>query len=102
MCYTATIARPVVAGIPEGRMKIFKVIHWIIIVNFLLEIVYAGYMVFFKVGGGGPLFGRANAVSFEIMVTRRLYAIECWIAIAGLSIYLAVTEFYPRFKAEQK
>jgi len=29
--------------------------------------------------------------------TRRLYAIECWIAIAGLAIYLAITEIGPRF-----
>ena len=81
-------------------MKFLKVIHWVIILNFLLEIFYAAYMVFFKVGGGGPLMGRANSVSFELMVTRRLYAIECWIATAGLAVYLAITVMYPRFKAE--
>ena len=32
------------------------------------------------------------------MVTRRLYAIECWIAIAGLSVYLAITEIGPRLR----
>jgi hypothetical protein len=32
------------------------------------------------------------------MVTRRLYAIECWIAIAGLCIYLAITEIGPRLR----
>jgi hypothetical protein len=82
-------------------MKIWKVLHWVIIVNFLLEIFYAAYMVFFKVGGGGPLFGRAGKISFELMVTRRLYAIESWLAIGGLAIYLAITEFYPRIKAER-
>jgi hypothetical protein len=84
-----------------SSMRTFlKVIHWFIIVNFLLEIFYAADMVFFKVGGGGPLFARAGKISFELMMTRRLYAIECWIAIAGLSIYLAITEIYPRWKAE--
>jgi len=83
-------------------MKWFKVIHWIIIINFLLEIFYAARMVFFVVGGGGPLFGRAGKITFELMVTRRLYAIECWIAIAGLCIYLAITEMYPRKMAEMK
>lgn len=78
----------------------FKIIHWIIILNFLFEIIYAGAMVFFVIvpegGGGGPLMGRATSMPFELMVTRRLYASECWIAMAGLSIYLAITEIGPR------
>lgn len=80
--------------------KLWKSIHWIIIINFILEIFYAGYMVFFVVGDGGglPLFGAARTMSHDILVQRRLYAIECWIAIAGLSIYLAITEIYPRRK----
>jgi len=59
-------------------------------------------MIFFVVGGGGPLFGRAGKISFELMVTRRLYAIECWIAIAGLCIYLAITVMYPRIREDMK
>lgn len=81
-------------------MRFLKVIHWMIIINFVLEIFYGGYMVFCVVGGGGglPLFGRAAGVDFETMVTRRLYAIETWIAIAGLSVYLAITEIYPKMR----
>ncbi len=76
------------------------IIHWVIIVNFLIEIAYAGYQVFFVVrpegSGVGPLGSAASGIDFEMMVTRRLYASEAWIAIAGLAIYLAVTEMLPR------
>lgn len=82
--------------------KFLKIVHWVIILNFLTEMIYASWMIFFKVGGGGPLGGRANGVSFETMVTRRLYAIEFWIATAGLCIYLAITVMYPRFMDEKK
>ena len=41
---------------------------------------------------------RALSISHELMVTRRLYAIEFWIATAGLSIYLALTEIGPRLR----
>ena len=74
-------------------------VHVIIIVNFLFEIGYASYMIFSVLapeGGGGPLFEQAKTMPFEQMVTRRLYAVECWIAIAGLAIYLAITEIGPR------
>jgi hypothetical protein len=77
-----------------------QILHRIIIINFLLEIGYGGYMVFFEVGkdkgGGGPLFGKAAEFDFETMMVRRMYAAETWIAIAGLSAYLGVTEFLPR------
>ena len=81
------------------RTGIWKGIHWLIIANFIAQIIYTGTMVFFVVtpeGTTGPLFGQASAMPFELMVTRRLYASESWIAIAGLSIYLAVTEIVPR------
>ena len=82
-----------------GRLGL-TFLHWIIILNFLFEIGYAGYMIFFVIvpegGGSGPLMGRATAMPFEQMVTRRLYASECWIAISGLAIYLAITEIGPR------
>lgn len=78
--------------------RLLRLVHWLIIVNFLLEIGYGGYMVFFalKDEEGGPLMDRAGDMPFEKMVTRRLYATETWIAIGGLSIYLAITEFLPR------
>ena len=77
------------------------IIHYVIIVNFLVEIVYGSYMVFHVLrpeGGSGPLYERAKTIPFEHMVTRRLYAIETWLAIIGLAIYLAITEIRPRLK----
>jgi hypothetical protein len=77
-------------------MKPVKVLHWAIIIVLLQEFLYAGYMVFFQVGGGGPLFGRVGEISFELVATRRLYAIEAWIAFGALAIYLGITEVAPR------
>ena len=80
---------------------IWRLLHWFIIFNLLIQIAYASYMIFFVVTpaeGSGPLLGAADTFPVEKMVTRRLYAIECWIAIAGLSIYLAITEIRPRFE----
>jgi hypothetical protein len=72
------------------------VLHWLLIANFVQGFLYAGYMLFFVVGGGGPLFRRALDTPAETLVLRRLYAIEAWVAIAGLAIYLGVTEILPR------
>jgi hypothetical protein len=75
-------------------------LHWIIIGNFCFQICYSAYLALFVIvpddGAIGPLFGRATQLPFELMVTRRLYATECWIAMAGLAIYLAITEIAPR------
>jgi len=55
-------------------------------------------MVFFVVNNGqsGPLWGMAKSIPFELMVTRRLYATETWIAMVGLSLYIGITEILPR------
>ncbi len=76
-------------------------LHAFIILNFLAEIAYASWMIFevLQPAGAGPLGQRALTLDHEWMVTRRLYAIECWIAIAGLSVYLAITEIGPRLRA---
>jgi TRAP-type C4-dicarboxylate transport system permease small subunit len=91
------------SGDPVKQLKpwqryLLLLVHWAIIINFLVEIFYASYMIFdvFGVPGGGTL--GADAVNFphEKMVTRRLYAIECWLAVGGLAVYLAITEIGPR------
>lgn len=88
------------------KKKVFLLIlHWIIILNFAFEIFYGAYQVFYALApesGGGALFERATEISYELMVTRRLYAIETWIAITGLAIYLAITEIRPRMKKLQE
>ncbi len=79
--------------------RALMLLHWVIIINFVIEIGYGSYMVFFVVGeGSGPLMGAAASLDHDVMVTRRLYALETWIAMTGLSIYLAFTEIIPRFK----
>ncbi len=84
----------------RSRHWFWQIVHLAIILNFAFEIVYAGYMVFtvFKPEGtSGPLWSAAKSIPFELMVTRRLYAVEFWLATMGLAIYLAITEIYPRF-----
>ncbi len=74
-------------------------LHWTLIGLLLGEAVYATIQVFIvtqPAGHVGPMFGLANTLPFEQMVVRRLYAVEAWIAIAALSLYLGVTEILPR------
>lgn len=82
------------------RGRALLALHAFIILNFLVEIAYASWMIFevLQPAGAGPLGERALTLDHEWMVTRRLYAIECWIAIAGLSVYLAITEIGPRLR----
>jgi len=79
--------------------RLWTWIHWIIVVNFLIQIAYGSYMVFFEItppGHSGPLFGASGKLDPELMMVRRAYALETWVALAGLSIYLAITEIGPR------
>jgi len=76
-----------------------RLVHWVIIINLVIQIAYGSYMTFVVMappGGSGPLFGAAGELPFEHMMTRRLYASETWIAIVGLSLYLGITEVLPR------
>lgn len=74
-----------------------QAIHWLIVVLFLVEIAYSTYMVFFVIGGSKwPLFLKAVETPVEVILKRRLYAIETWLAFGGLCIYLAITEILPR------
>jgi len=83
--------------------KFWKVLHWFIIINFLVGILYGFFMVFFAVGGGRyPLWMQAVDTPIEIILKRRLYAIEAWMATAGLAVYLAVTEYLPRKLKEMR
>ncbi len=76
--------------------KIWNFIHSLIIVNFVLEIIYSFYMVFFVIGGGKwPLLRKAVETPMEVILKRRLYAIEAWVAVGGLCIYIAITELLP-------
>jgi len=78
------------------------ILHWLIIVHFVMEIAYSGYMVFLVLrpeGISGPL-GQAAVQLIKdnpnLMMVRRAYATENWIATGGLAVYLAITELAPR------
>ena len=82
-----------------SRSKFWIILHGLIIIHFLLEIIYCAYLVFVVLkpdGISGPLGSQARNIPHDLMVTRRLYAIECWVATAGLAIYLGLTE--PRLR----
>ena len=85
------------------KRKWWPYLHWFIIINFIAEIVYGFYMVFFVVGGGRwPLWARAIDTPSKVILRRRLYAIEVWVAISGFAIYLALTYFLPGIIATLK
>ena len=78
---------------------IWRALHGSIVGVLLFEVVYATWQFFVVMapdGAVGPLGARARAVPFEDMVVRRLYAIEGWIAMGALVIYLAIIELRPR------
>lgn len=78
-----------------------KVVHGLILLNFITGMAYAGFVVFVILapeGGGGPLWGRAAEVPMELLAKRRLYALEFWVAFSGFAIYLALTELLPRMR----
>lgn len=76
----------------------WRILHGLIIVNLLVEIFYCTWMVFCVLApsGGGPLGRSALELPFETMATRRMYALEAWVAMVGLSLYLGLTEIAPR------
>lgn len=80
-------------------MKInwWRVVHGVIILLFTTQILYGYFMVFWGVGGERfPLFMRAIETPVEVILKRRLYAVEVWVAFSGLAVYLALTELLPR------
>lgn len=80
-----------------SKQKLIKAFHYIIIANFVFEILYCGYMVFAVLkmdgAGPGPLFETVKVMDHELFMKRRLYAIEFWIAFGGFAIYMALTDF---------
>jgi|JI10StandDraft_1071094.scaffolds.fasta_scaffold714171_2 hypothetical protein len=75
-----------------------RLIHRAFILLAVVQMAYSGWQVFVVLqpeGTIGPVFGRAADLPPEVMVARRLYAIEGWLALLGLALYLAVTEVLP-------
>jgi hypothetical protein len=79
----------------KAKKILWLIFHWLIIISFVTQIVYGAVQTFFILvpedGLPGPLLGRSIDIPHELLVARRLYAIETWIAITGLVIYLAIS-----------
>ena len=88
---------------------LFRSIHVIMLLNFVTEIIYGSYMVFFvctclnwaKCANNasvmnGPLWNNAMDFPYDLMMIRRMYALETWVAMTGLSLYVGITEIFPR------
>jgi hypothetical protein len=78
------------------RGRYWKILHWFLIINLAAESLYGFYMVFFIIGGSRwSLFAKAVNTPVEVILKRRPYAIETWVALGALAIYLAITEILP-------
>lgn len=78
---------------PKLKSTLNKIMHLVIILNFISGIAYSFYQIFFvfSVSGYiGPLGISALTADPTIFWARRAYAIEAWIAMVGFSIYLAI------------
>ena len=80
-----------------------KPVTWVLHVGIIaILLVQAGYsfvqlLVFLQPEGvTGPLFGAAARVDHDLLMARRAYAIEGWIALVGLFLYVGLTEILPR------
>lgn len=76
-----------------------RALHALILVSLLGEAAYCAVQVFVVLqpeGHVGPLLGLADDVPIELLVARRLYAIEGWIAFGFACLYLGLTEVLPR------
>jgi hypothetical protein len=79
-----------------------KYVHLAIIANFVMQLGYASFQVFVVMapeGHIGPMFGAAMEMPHDLMMIRRMYALEGWVAFGGLALYLALTEMMPRMRA---
>lgn len=76
-----------------------RILHVVLLANFASNIFYCAYQVFVVLapeGRVGPLWGAASGLPVELVVKRRLYAIECWVTIGAAAVYVAITEWLPR------
>ena len=76
-----------------------NVLHYGLIGLMLFQLLYSCYQVFVVLqpeGTFGPMWGQATTIPSELLLARRLYAIEGWVVFAGFAVYLGVTEINPR------
>ena len=66
-----------------------KLLQLFIIVGFLYP-AYQLFFVFANPEGGMVLFDSASEIDFELLVARRLYALEFWLIFTCYIIYLGL------------
>ncbi len=62
---------------------------------FIIGFVYAAYQLFFVFRnpvGGIVLFGSASDIEHELLIVRRLYALEFWLIFIGYMLYVALKD----------
>lgn len=77
------------------KKNIFRAIDLIILANLIAEVGYCAFMVFFVLrpeGVSGPLFTKALELPPNLVIMRRLYAIEHWLAFGIILGYLGIKE----------
>lgn len=86
------------------RKKIWwKIFHVGIITIFSIQILYCLYVFFVVLNTGNfILFNSAATIDMDLLIKRRLYAIELWISFIGLVVYLAIIYKKSIFQAFEK
>ncbi len=70
-----------------------KILDIIIQFLFVTGFLYAAYQLFFvfkNPAGGLVLWGDAAEIDVDLVIIRRLYALEFWLIFLGYFIYLAI------------
>lgn len=73
------------------KPRLYKILDVAVQIFIVTGFVYAAYqlLVVFAVPGQPiVLFGRAVQIDFQILVMRRLYALEFWIIFTSYLVYL--------------
>jgi hypothetical protein len=73
-----------------------KILDYLVYFFFGTALAYCLFQVFITwqpPGLSGPLFLSANHLDPQIIIVRRLYAIEGWLCGSGLVIYIAIRNF---------
>ena len=77
-----------------------RVVHLAFIALLLFQCAYSSWQFFVVMrppdSSALMLFGQARELDADFLLIRRLYAIEGWIALGVLGLYLAITEILPR------
>ena len=76
----------------QGLALIFHYLIYLVLSTGFLSAIYMVYVVYRPEGGGmAPLWGAARKMPHDLLVQRRLYAIEAWLCFGFLAVYFALT-----------